>query len=77
MMVYEKAETCRWDKLCKHSSVIWTLQVVFDCNSTYIRDPIQHNGGGWPETYQVFLFLQTAPNHSYAVNTLWYQKAVF
>jgi hypothetical protein len=39
MMAYEKVETCRcWDKLCKNSLAIKILQVVFDCNFTYIRD---------------------------------------
>jgi hypothetical protein len=49
-MAYEEAETCRcWDKLCKNSLTIQTLQVVCDGNFTYIRDPIQHNGDGSPE----------------------------
>jgi hypothetical protein len=28
---------------------------VFDCNSAYIRDPIQHNRDGTPESYQSML----------------------
>ena len=28
---------------------------MFDCNSTYIRDPIQHNRDASPESYQSML----------------------
>jgi hypothetical protein len=36
-MAYEKAEACRcWDKICKISLDIWTLQVVLECKFIYI-----------------------------------------